>query len=154
MILTDYHFFRDTREDWNLVIDYESKSKTSRFECSMHHSVDKWRRIFEFRSLSCASQLIVEWLSMKKHSFRSCEKTRRRRAMWISIRRDLSSHLMSWRSSAESISNRFQTFSQRWLHIVSPSQLVTRNVVTVNYVDAWVRWWMIFIKCYLKILYR
>jgi hypothetical protein len=27
---------------------------------------------------------------------------------------------------------------------VSSSQLVTRNVVTVNYVDAWIRWWMIF----------
>jgi hypothetical protein len=38
--------------------------------------------------------------------------------------------------------------------IVSSPQLVTRNVVTVNYVDAWVRWWMIFIECYLKILYR
>jgi hypothetical protein len=37
---------------------------------------------------------------------------------------------------------------------VNSSQLVTRNVVTVNYVDAWVRWWMIFIKCYLEILYK
>jgi hypothetical protein len=37
---------------------------------------------------------------------------------------------------------------------VGSSQLVTRNVVTVNYVDAWVKWWMIFIKCYLEILYR
>jgi hypothetical protein len=27
---------------------------------------------------------------------------------------------------------------------VSSSQLVARNVVTVDYVDAWVRWWMIF----------
>jgi hypothetical protein len=39
-------------------------------------------------------------------------------------------------------------------NIVSSSQLVTRNVVTVNYVDAWVKWWMIFIKSYLEILYR
>ncbi len=37
---------------------------------------------------------------------------------------------------------------------VSSLQLVARNVVTVNYVDAWVKWWMIFIKCYLEILYR
>jgi hypothetical protein len=27
---------------------------------------------------------------------------------------------------------------------VNSSQLVTRNVVTVNYVDAWIKWWMIF----------
>jgi hypothetical protein len=27
---------------------------------------------------------------------------------------------------------------------VSSLQLVTRNVVTVNYVDAWIKWWMIF----------
>ncbi len=40
-----------------------------------------------------------------------------------------------------------------WIKIVSSLQLVTRNVVTVNYVDAWVRWWMILIKSYLKILY-
>jgi hypothetical protein len=38
--------------------------------------------------------------------------------------------------------------------IVSSSQLVTRNVVTVNYVDAWVRWWMIFIRWLHNVLYR
>jgi hypothetical protein len=38
--------------------------------------------------------------------------------------------------------------------IVGSSQLVTRNVVTVNYVDAWVRWWMIFIKWLHNILYK
>ncbi len=37
---------------------------------------------------------------------------------------------------------------------VNSSQLVTRNVVTVNYADAWVKWWMIFVECYLKILYK
>jgi hypothetical protein len=37
---------------------------------------------------------------------------------------------------------------------VSSSQLVTRNVVTVNYVDAWVRWWMIFIRWLHNVLYR
>jgi hypothetical protein len=31
-----------------------------------------------------------------------------------------------------------------WLINVNSLQLVTRNVVTVNYVDAWVKWWMIF----------
>jgi hypothetical protein len=37
---------------------------------------------------------------------------------------------------------------------VSSLQLVTRNVVIVNYVDAWVRWWMIFIKWLHSVLYR
>jgi hypothetical protein len=37
---------------------------------------------------------------------------------------------------------------------VSSSQLVTRNVVTVNYVDAWVKWWMIFIKWLHNVLYK
>ncbi len=37
---------------------------------------------------------------------------------------------------------------------VSSSQLVTRNIVTVNYADAWVKWWMIFIKCLYNILYK
>jgi hypothetical protein len=44
---------------------------------------------------------------------------------------------------------KFLNFSiQNWklfeIKIVSSPQLVTRNVVTVDYVDAWVRWWMIF----------
>jgi hypothetical protein len=41
MILIDYHFFRDTRERKNLVINYESESRTSRFEYLVHHSADE-----------------------------------------------------------------------------------------------------------------
>jgi hypothetical protein len=52
------------------------------------------------------------------------------------------------------IFNKFVKHHEFIKRIVSSPQLVTRNVVTVNYVDAWVRWWMIFIKCYLKILYK
>jgi hypothetical protein len=37
---------------------------------------------------------------------------------------------------------------------VSLSQLLTRNVVTVNYVDAWIKWWMIFIKWLHNVLYK
>ncbi len=37
---------------------------------------------------------------------------------------------------------------------VNSSQLVTRNVVTVNYVDAWVKWWMIFIRWLHNVLYK
>jgi hypothetical protein len=37
---------------------------------------------------------------------------------------------------------------------VNSSQLVTRNVVIVNYVDAWVRWWIIFIKWLHNVLYK
>jgi hypothetical protein len=118
MILIDYHFLRDTRERQNLVINYESESKTSRFEYLMHHLADEWCSVFELRSLLCALQWIVEWLSKMRHSFRSCESTHRRRAMWISNRRDLSSHLMSWKSFAESNSNQFRVISQRWLHIL------------------------------------
>jgi hypothetical protein len=33
-------------------------------------------------------------------------------------------------------------------------QLVTRNVVIVNYVDAWVKWWIIFIKWLHNVLYK
>ncbi len=118
MILIDYHSLRDTRRRQNLVINYESRSKTNRFECLMHHLVDEWRLAFELRSLFCALQWIVEWLSTMKHSFRSCENTHRRRIMWISSRRNLSSHLMSWKSFAESNSSQFRVISQRWLHII------------------------------------
>jgi hypothetical protein len=38
--------------------------------------------------------------------------------------------------------------------IVSPPQLVTRNVVTVNYVDAWVKWWILFIRWLHNVLYK
>jgi hypothetical protein len=33
MILIDYHSFGDTRERQNLMINYESESKMSRFKC-------------------------------------------------------------------------------------------------------------------------
>jgi hypothetical protein len=118
MILIDHHFFRDTQKQKNLMIDYESKTKTSRFECSMHHLTDEWRSIWELRSLLCALQWIVEWSSIIRNSFRSCENTHRRRIMWISNRSNLSSHLMSWKSFAESNSSLFRIISQRWLHIL------------------------------------
>jgi hypothetical protein len=41
----------------------------------------------------------------------------------------------------------------RQISVNSP-QLVTRNVVTVDYVDAWVRWWMIFIRWLHNVLYK
>jgi hypothetical protein len=118
MILIDYHSFRDTRERQNLMINYESESKMSRFVCSMHHLNDEWRLTFEVRSLLCALQWIVEWSSTMRHSYRSCESTHRRRVMWISNRRNLSSHLMSWKSFAKSNSSQFRVISQRWLHIL------------------------------------
>jgi hypothetical protein len=100
------------------MIDYESKSKTNRFECSMHHLTDEWRLIFELRSLFCALQWIVEWSSTMRHSFRSCKDTHRRWIMWISNHRDLSNYLMSWKSFEKSNSNQFRIISQRWLHIL------------------------------------
>jgi hypothetical protein len=118
MILIDYHSLRDTRERQNLMIDYESELKTNRFECLMHHLTDEWRSVFELRSLLCALQWIVEWLSTMRHSFRLCDDTHRRRTMWISNRRNLSSHLMPWKSFEELNSNQFQIISQRWLHIL------------------------------------
>jgi hypothetical protein len=60
MILIDYHFLLDTRERQNLMIDYESESKTNRFECLMHHLTDEQRSIFELRSSLFALQLIAE----------------------------------------------------------------------------------------------
>jgi hypothetical protein len=50
MILIDYHSFRDTQERQNLMIEHESESRTSRFEYSMHHSLDEQQSIFEFYS--------------------------------------------------------------------------------------------------------
>jgi hypothetical protein len=55
---------------------------------------------------------------MTRYSFRSCENMHRTQTMWISNRRNLSSHSMFWKSFAESNSNRFQKFSQQWLHIL------------------------------------
>jgi hypothetical protein len=54
-----------------------------------------------------------------------------------------------------SIENQFAFFFNLFrMTLVSSPQLVTRNVVTVNYVDAWVRWWMIFIRWLHNVLYR
>jgi hypothetical protein len=41
MISINHHFSRDTREQKNLMINYESESRTSRFECLMHHLADE-----------------------------------------------------------------------------------------------------------------
>jgi hypothetical protein len=92
MILIHYHFSRDTQKRQNWMINYESKSKTNRFECSMHHLINEWRSVFELRSLLCALKWIVEWSSMMKHLFRSCENTHRRRVLWKSNRRNLLNH--------------------------------------------------------------
>jgi hypothetical protein len=116
MTLIDYHFFRDTQERQNLMIRHESESRMSRFEYSVHHSFDEQRSIFELHSLSWALQWIVELLSMKEHSFRSCEDTLRKRAMSISIDRIRLSRSMLWMSFATSNSSRCLKFSQWWLH--------------------------------------
>ncbi len=116
MILIDYHFFRDTQKRQNLTIKHESKSRMNRYEYLMHHLFDEQRSIFELHSLSCALQWIAELLSMKKHSFRSCEDTLRKRAMWVSIHWVQRSHSMLWMSFAMSNSSRCLKFSRWWWH--------------------------------------
>jgi hypothetical protein len=116
MILIDYYSFRDIQERQNLMIEHESESRTNRFECLVHHSFDEQQSIFELHSWSCALRRIVELLSMKEHSSRSCENTLRKRAMWISIHWVQRSHSMRWMSFAMSSSNRCLKFSRWWLH--------------------------------------